>query len=114
MAAVRILLVEDQRSAARMIAKGLREHGHAVDVVGDGVSAIQHAATVTYDVVILDLSLPIKDGLDVCRDLRSKGNAVAVLMLTARDSVEDQAISFRRVARARTSADTSSSTAHPS
>ncbi len=87
---MRILLVEDERSAARLIAKGLREHGHAVDVVGDGVSAIQHAATVTYDVVILDLSLPIKDGLDVCRDLRSKGDAVAVLMLTARDSVDDR------------------------
>jgi two-component system, OmpR family, copper resistance phosphate regulon response regulator CusR len=87
---MRILLVEDERSAARMIAKGLREHGHAVDAVADGVSAIQRAATVTYDVVILDLSLPAKDGLDVCRDLRSKGNAVAVLMLTARDSVEDR------------------------
>jgi DNA-binding response OmpR family regulator len=87
---VRILLVEDERSAARMIAKGLREHGHAVDVVGDGVAAVEHAATVAYDVVILDLSLPIKDGLDACRELRSKGDAVAVLMLTARDAVEDR------------------------
>jgi DNA-binding response OmpR family regulator len=48
-----------------MIAKGLREHGHAVDVVMDGGSAIQHASTVSYDVVVLDLSLPVKDGLDV-------------------------------------------------
>jgi two-component system, OmpR family, copper resistance phosphate regulon response regulator CusR len=87
---VRILLVEDERSAARMIAKGLREHGHAVDIVGDGASAIQHASTVSYDVVVLDLSLPIKDGLDVCHELRSQGHAVAVLMLTARDSVEDR------------------------
>jgi two-component system copper resistance phosphate regulon response regulator CusR len=88
--AVRILLVEDERSAARMIAKGLREHGHAVDIVGDGAAAIQHASTVSYDVVVLDLSLPVKDGLDVCRDLRSRGHAAAVLMLTARDSVEDR------------------------
>jgi two-component system copper resistance phosphate regulon response regulator CusR len=73
-----------------MIAKGLREHGHAVDVVGDGVAAVQHASTVAYDVVILDLSLPIKDGLDACRELRSKGDAVAILMLTARDAVEDR------------------------
>jgi len=87
---VRILLVEDERSAARMIAKGLREHGHAVDVVGDGVAAIQHAAAVPYDVVVLDLSLPLKDGLDVCRELRAKRDAVAVLMLTARDSVDDR------------------------
>ncbi len=56
----------------------------------DGGSAIQHASTVSYDVVVLDLSLPIKDGLDVCRELRAKGNAAAVLMLTARDSVEDR------------------------
>lgn len=89
---MRILLVEDERSAARMTAKGLREHGHAVDIVSDGASAFQLAATVTYDVVILDLSLPIKDGLDVCRELRSKGDAVPVLMLTARDAVEDRII----------------------
>jgi DNA-binding response OmpR family regulator len=73
-----------------MIAKGLREHGHAVDVVGDGVAAVQHASTVAYDVVILDLSLPIKDGLEACRELRSKGDTVAILMLTARDAVEDR------------------------
>ncbi len=91
-AVMRILLVEDERSAARMTAKGLREHGHAVDIVSDGASAVQQAATVTYDVVILDLSLPVKDGLDVCRDLRSKGDAVPMLMLTARDAVEDRIV----------------------
>jgi two-component system, OmpR family, copper resistance phosphate regulon response regulator CusR len=89
---MRILLVEDERSAARMTAKGLREHGHAVDVVGDGASAIHHAGTVPYDVVVLDLALPIKDGLEVCRDLRSKGEMVPVLMLTARDAVEDRIV----------------------
>jgi DNA-binding response OmpR family regulator len=87
---MRILLVEDERSAARMIAKGLREHGHAVDVVGDGASAVQQAAGVPYDVVVLDLLLPMKNGLDVCRELRSRGDAVAVLMLTARDAVDDR------------------------
>ena len=89
-AAMRILLVEDERSAARMIAKGLREHGHAVDVVGDGASAIQRASATTYDIVVLDILLPVKDGLDVCRELRSKGDAVPVLMLTARDAVDDR------------------------
>jgi DNA-binding response OmpR family regulator len=87
---MRILLVEDERSAARMIAKGLREHGHAVDVVGDGASAVHQAATVTYSVVVLDLLLPMKSGLEVCRELRSKGDAVPVLMLTARDAVDDR------------------------
>ncbi|MGH7484755.1 MAG: response regulator transcription factor [Vicinamibacterales bacterium] len=87
---MRILLVEDERSAARMIAKGLREHGHAVDVVGDGVSAIRQAAEVAYDIVVLDVLLPMKSGLDVCRELRSKGDVAAVLMLTARDAVDDR------------------------
>jgi DNA-binding response OmpR family regulator len=87
---MRILLVEDERSAARMTAKGLREHGHAVDVVGDGASALQQAAAAAYDVVVLDLLLPVKNGLEVCRDLRSNGDAVPVLMLTARDAVDDR------------------------
>src|SRR5690349_16035240 len=87
---MRILLVEDERSAARMIAKGLREHGHAVDVLGDGASAIQRASTTTYDIVVLDILLPVKNGLDVCRELRSKGLATPVLMLTARDAVDDR------------------------
>jgi DNA-binding response OmpR family regulator len=89
---MRVLLVEDERSAARMIAKGLREHGYAVDVVGDGASAVQEATSVAYDVVVLDLSLPIKTGLEVCRDLRLKGNVVPVLMLTARDAVDDRIV----------------------
>jgi two-component system copper resistance phosphate regulon response regulator CusR len=87
---MRILLVEDERSAARMIVKGLREHGHAVDVVGDGASALQQTSDVTYDIVVLDVLLPAKDGLEVCRELRSNGNAVPVLMLTARDAVDDR------------------------
>src|SRR5471032_1247472 len=87
---MRILLVEDERSAARMIAKGLREHGHAVDIVGDGASAVQQAAAATYDVVVLDLLLPVMNGLEVCRELRSSGDAVPVLMLTARDAVDDR------------------------
>ena len=87
---MRILLVEDERSAARMIAKGLREHGHAVDVVGDGGSAVQQATAVSYDVVVLDLLLPVKGGLEVCRDLRSEGHIVPVLMLTARGAVDDR------------------------
>jgi DNA-binding response OmpR family regulator len=89
---MRILLVEDERSAARMIAKGLREHGHAVDVVGDGAAAVQHAGAATYDVVVLDLLLPTKSGLDVCRELRAKGDTVPVLMLTARDAVDDRIV----------------------
>jgi DNA-binding response OmpR family regulator len=87
---MRLLLVEDERSAARMLAKGLREQGYAVDLVADGVSAVQAASTTSYDLVVLDLMLPLKDGLDVCRDLRATGHLVPVLMLTARDAVDDR------------------------
>jgi CheY-like chemotaxis protein len=73
-----------------MIAKGLREHGHAIDLAGDGATAVQQAAAVEFDMVILDILLPIKNGLDVCRELRAGGNAVPVLMLTARDAVDDR------------------------
>jgi DNA-binding response OmpR family regulator len=89
---VRILLVEDERSAARMIAKGLRESGSAVDVAGDGESAVQACARATYDVVVLDVLLPLKSGLEVCRELRTSGNAVPILMLTARDAIDDRVV----------------------
>jgi len=87
---MRILLVEDERASARLIAKGLREQSHAVDVVGDGSAAIQHAGAVAYDAVILDVMLPVKSGFEVCRELRAAGNAVPVLILTARDAVDDR------------------------
>jgi two-component system, OmpR family, copper resistance phosphate regulon response regulator CusR len=86
---MRILLVEDERSAARMLTKGLREHGYAVDVVGDGAAALEHAETNPYDALVLDVLLPVKSGIDVCRELRQKGSAVPILMLTARDAVSD-------------------------
>jgi DNA-binding response OmpR family regulator len=87
---MRILLVEDERSSARMIAKGLRERGHGVDVAGNGDAAIRQAEAVAYDVIILDILLPMRSGIEVCRELRSTGNAVPVLMLTARDAVDDR------------------------
>jgi two-component system copper resistance phosphate regulon response regulator CusR len=87
---VRILLVEDERSAARMIAKGLRENGYAVDVANDGASAVQTHSRATYDIVLLDVLLPAKSGLEVCRDLRTSGSTVPILMLTARDAVDDR------------------------
>jgi DNA-binding response OmpR family regulator len=89
---MRILLVEDERSAAHLIAKGLREHAYAVDVATDGAAALQQATAIPYDVVVLDLLLPTKHGLDVCREMRSNGNMAAVLMLTARDDVDDRIV----------------------
>jgi DNA-binding response OmpR family regulator len=87
---VRLLLVEDEADAARVLAKGLREQAYAVDVATDGEAACFQAATADYDAIILDVMLPLKDGLAVCRDLRRDGLAVPILMLTARDGVEQR------------------------
>jgi DNA-binding response OmpR family regulator len=85
---MRILLVEDEPSAARFIAKGLREATYAVDVASDGNAAARQCEQNDYDAVILDVMLPGKDGLVVCREIRRAGLDVPVLMLTARDAVE--------------------------
>jgi two-component system copper resistance phosphate regulon response regulator CusR len=85
---MRILLVEDEPDAARMIAKGLREKAYAVDVASDGEAACYQAAVADYDAILLDVMLPLKDGLGVCRQLRGEGAVVPILMLTARDAVE--------------------------
>ncbi len=85
---MRILLVEDEPSAARFIAKGLREASYAVDVASDGRDAAQQCQQNDYDAVILDVMLPGKSGLTVCREIRAAGLDVPVLMLTARDAVE--------------------------
>lgn len=73
-----------------MLAKGLREETYAVDVAADGETALAQAFVNDYDLVILDVVLPGKDGFKVCRELRLNGLAIPVLMLTARDAVEDR------------------------
>jgi two-component system copper resistance phosphate regulon response regulator CusR len=85
---MRVLLVEDERATARFLAKGLREHAYAVDVVHDGVAAAERLADADYDIVVLDVMLPGRNGLDVCRELRACDRHVPVLMLTARDGVD--------------------------
>src|SRR5262245_2781932 len=85
---MRLLLVEDEPDAARILARGLREHAYAVDVAGDGDAALFQIATTDYDVVILDIMLPVKSGIVVCRQVRESGSRVPILMVTARDAVE--------------------------
>jgi DNA-binding response OmpR family regulator len=87
---MRILLVEDEPDAARMLAKGLREQAYAVDLAVDGNAAIYQSSITDYDAVVLDVMLPGADGMQVCRELRRRGSPVPVLMLTARDAVEDR------------------------
>ena len=87
---MRILLVEDEPRVAGFLAKGLRERAYAVDLAPDGEQAIYQAAVNDYDLVILDVMLPRKDGYTVCRELRAAGFGAPILMLTARDAVEDR------------------------
>jgi two-component system OmpR family response regulator len=87
---VRILLVEDEIKMARAIRRGLEQEGYAVDAVGDGEEALFQATEFDYDAIVLDLMLPGVDGLSVCRSLRSAGRWAPVLVLTARDAVEDR------------------------
>jgi DNA-binding response OmpR family regulator len=87
---MRLLLVEDDARIARFVAKGLREQAYAVDVAGTGEEALYQAAVNTYDLVILDVMIPAPDGFAVCRELRKSGQRMPILMLTARDAVEDR------------------------
>ncbi len=87
---MKILVVEDEERVAQFIQKGLREEGHAVDVSHDGEDGEFLAEVNDYDLIILDLMLPKKNGITVCKELRANGVNTPVLMLTARDSVEDK------------------------
>ncbi|MGI8898656.1 MAG: response regulator [Pyrinomonadaceae bacterium] len=87
---MRILLVEDEPEAARMLAKGLREQTYAVDIARDGEAGEYQASVNDYDLIILDCMLPLKDGFAVCREIRAAPSSVPILMLTARDAVQDR------------------------
>jgi DNA-binding response OmpR family regulator len=87
---MRVLLVEDDTMIAQALQTGLRQEGYAVDWMQDGQSAAEALRTAAFDVVLLDLGLPRRDGLDVLRELRQRGSAVPVIILTARDEVRDR------------------------
>ncbi|MGD0354616.1 MAG: response regulator transcription factor [Dehalococcoidia bacterium] len=87
---MRILVVEDDRRLAGVIKRGLLEEGYSIDCVYDGEEAQYMAETTPYDLVILDIMLPKKDGIVVCQELRAKQVSMPVLMLTAKDSIEDR------------------------
>ncbi len=87
---MRVLLVEDEERIAGFIRKGLTEELYTVDVARDGGEALDFAASADYDLYILDVRLPVRDGFAVCRELRLRGDQTPVLMLTARDTVDDR------------------------
>ncbi len=87
---LRILVVEDEAAIADGLKVVLASDGHAVDIVGDGLEALRWVDTYRYDLVILDVLLPSLDGFEVCRRLRAARFTAPILMLTARDSIEDR------------------------
>ena len=87
---MRILLVEDEPDVAGFIKQGLKQENFAVDVAGDGESALHMAELNPYDLLILDIGLPGKDGISVCRELRNRRRGVPIIMLTARCEVGDR------------------------
>jgi two-component system, OmpR family, response regulator len=90
MGSMRVLVVEDEVKLAGLLRRGLVEEGHAADVAGTGDDALWMAAATEYDAILLDVMLPGVDGFEVCRQLRERRVWAPVLMLTARDAVEDR------------------------
>ena len=87
---MRILLVEDDASVATFITKGLREEQYAIDATGDGEEGFLMASAIPYDLLVLDVMVPKMDGFTICRRLREKGRTTPILLLTARDTIEDR------------------------
>jgi two-component system copper resistance phosphate regulon response regulator CusR len=87
---MKLLLIEDEEAAARMLAKALRQESYSVDTAPDGRSGLKAALSQPYDLVILDIRLPFKDGWSVCREARKSGVETPILMLTAMAATEDR------------------------
>lgn len=88
--ALRILIVEDEPELANLLARGLRGEGYAVDVADNGIDGITLATEEPYDIAVLDVMLPGMSGFELCRRLRERTNGMAILLLTARDAVDDR------------------------
>src|SRR5690349_10948914 len=87
---MRVLVVEDEKKLGELLGRGLREEGYATDIADRGEEALWMARAVPYDAIVLDVMLPGADGFEVCRRLRHDGVWTPVLMLTARDGVDDR------------------------
>jgi two-component system OmpR family response regulator len=87
---MRILVVEDEVKMSRLLRRGLEREGYAVDVADDGDDALSQATEYDFDAIVLDVMIPGRDGFEVCRELRARGRWSPVIMLTARDAIEDR------------------------
>lgn len=88
--ALRILVVEDEPEMAALLARGLRTEGYAVDLADNGIDAIGLSTAEPYDIAVLDVMLPGMSGFELCRRLRQQTQGIAILLLTARDAVDDR------------------------
>ena len=86
-----ILIVEDETRLAAFLQKGLRKNGYVTDLAEDGEQAVKKASSKEFDLMVLDLGLPIKDGFTVLRELRSKGKKFPIIVVTARSDDQDKA-----------------------
>ena len=93
---MRVLVVEDEPKLAASLDECLREADYTVDVAFDGEEALDFTRTSTYDAIVLDIQLPRLDGLEVCRRVRAHGSVTPILLLTARDTVEDKVAGLDR------------------
>src|SRR5205814_5876269 len=89
---MRVLVVEDEKKLGELLGRGLREEGYAADVADRGEEALWMARAVPYDAIVLDVMLPGADGFEICRRLRHEGRWTPVLLLTARDGVDDRVV----------------------
>jgi two-component system, OmpR family, copper resistance phosphate regulon response regulator CusR len=87
---MRLLVVEDTERLSSMLVRGLSEEGYVVDACSDGEDAVYRAVVAKYDLIILDVGLPRRDGISACREMRRQGVTASILILTARDSLQDK------------------------
>lgn len=87
---MKVLIIEDEIKFARILTQGLKEHGISVETASDGITGLERARSKPFDAIVLDVMLPGKNGFDVLKELRASGSSAAVIMLTARGSVEDR------------------------
>src|SRR5262245_30349730 len=90
-----LLLVEDDPHLVRALADLFKSNGYELDVAADGVAAVKITRARSFDLVILDVTLPLLNGFEVCNEMRSAGIETPILMLTARDQVQDKILGFR-------------------
>ncbi len=91
----RILLVEDEPGLVMMLTDRLRNEGYSVEVANDGEAGLERAISEHFDLIILDVMLPLRNGFDVCRDLRQRSSSIPVIMLTARGQVVDKVVGLK-------------------